>query len=232
MAKNFNIIFINITFILFMQSIPFSVFAKNLEVYGETFPIIEQDLKEVIYKKLHTMEQNGELEKLKIKFIHTVKAHVLRPSPVEGITTTTNPQVFYYDPTYILKEDIVDAKDQVIVKAGTKVNPLDTVVFRSAMLFFDADDMRQVNWVENEAKKHELVKYILVQGDIKKIGELLKERVYFDQGGTISHKLGIKRVPCIVTQAGKKLKISEVNIDELFMKSSDIIPNEKQCKKR
>jgi conjugal transfer pilus assembly protein TraW len=160
------------------------------------------------------MQQNGEMDKLKEKFIRDVKAHAIRPAPVKGLTTTQMPQTLYYDPTYTAKEDITDGKGRVIIKAGTKANALDTVSLRSALLFFNADDPRQINWVKQEIKKHNLVKIILVQGNIKKTSELLKERIYFDQAGTISHKLEIKHIPCVVTQAGQRLEIKEVNIND------------------
>jgi len=214
MAMNSNTIkrVYNVALIILVHS---SVFAKDLGVYGETFPIEEKDFKEVIFEKLHLMQQNGEMDKLKEKFIRDVKAHAIRPSSVRGLTTTQMPQTFYYDPTYTAKENITDEKGKIIIKAGTKANPLDTVTLRSAMLFFNADDSRQINWVKQEIKKHNLVKIILVQGNVKKTSELLNERIYFDQAGSISQKLGIKHIPCVVTQAGRRLEIKEINIDGL-----------------
>jgi conjugal transfer pilus assembly protein TraW len=213
MATNFNLkqTFVGLIIMLLMQE---TVYAKNLGVYGETFPIDEQDLKEIIYAKLHLMEQNGELDKLKTRFIKNVKEHTLRPVPVKGLTTTEHPKTFYYDPDYVLKENITDEKGSILTKAGTAINPLATVSFKSAMLFLNADDIRQIHWATKEAQKHELVKHILVQGNVKRAGELLKERIYFDQSGAISRQLGIKHIPCVVTQAGKKLEIREVNINE------------------
>lgn len=212
MNSNFIKRFISAALIILVHS---SVFAKDLGVYGEIFPIEEKDFKDVIYEKLHLMEQNGEMDKLKEKFIRNVKVHVIRPRPVKGLTTTQMPETFYYDPTYVAKEDITDEKGKVIIKAGTKANPLDTVGLRSAMLFLNADDPRQISWVKWEIKKHNLVKLILVQGNVKKTSELLKERIYFDQAGTISHKLGIKHIPCVVTQRGQRLEIKEVNINDI-----------------
>src|SRR3972149_1293267 len=74
---------------------------KNLGVWGSLFPIEEQDIREFIYQRLNEMEQNGELEKIKEKFIKNVKEHSLRPTPVTGLTITKKTKVFYYDPTYI-----------------------------------------------------------------------------------------------------------------------------------
>ena len=37
-----------------------------------------------------------------------------------------------------------------------------------------------------------------------------KVRLYFDQGGNLTNKFGIKAVPAVVEQEGKMLKVREV----------------------
>jgi conjugal transfer pilus assembly protein TraW len=188
--------------------------AKNLGVYSALFEIKEKDFKEFIYERLNQLQQNGVFEKLNKKFISDVKKHTLRPNPVRGLTTTDNPQTFYYDPTYVLKEDIKDANGIVITPKGTTINPFDVVSLHSVMLFFDADDKRQLKWVAEAAKQHDYIKYILVNGNIRDIGKILKDRIYFDQYGEITKKLGIKHIPCAVKQIGKKLQIKEFSLHE------------------
>lgn len=231
MLMNFNSskIFFSGALIILAHS---SVFAKDLGVYGETFPIEEKDFKEVIFEKLHLMQQSGEMDKLKEKFIRDVKAHAVRPASVKGLNLTEDPKTFYYDPTYVLEKDITDENGKILAKAGTAINPLDTVSLSSAMLFFNADDPKQIVWAKEEAKKHNLMKIILVQGNVKKAGELLKERIYFDQGGAISRQLGIKHIPCIVTQVGKKLEIREVNINKQNASVQEKLANNNQQPKQ
>ena len=189
-----------------------SVFAKNLGVWGAVFPIEEQDIKEFIYSRLNQMKQNGDLEKIKNFFIKNVKKHILRPTPEPNITITAEPKIFYYDPTYILTKDILDEKNRVIAKAGTTINPLNTITMHSVWLFFNADDKDQVRWALENAKKYNYVKYILVRGNIKDAGNILKQRIYFDQKGLITKQLGIAHVPCIAKQVGKKIQIQEAHV--------------------
>jgi len=183
--------------------------AKNLGVWGQLFPIEEQDIREFIYQRLNEMEQNGEMTKLNKKFIKNVKEHTLRPTPVAGLTTTKNPKIFYYDPTYILDKGIEDHEGNIIAKKGTIINPLDTITLHGVLFFLNADDKGQINWVLANIKKYDYVKYILVQGNIKEAGKRLSDRIYFDQHGLITKQLGIKHIPCIVKQEGKKLQIQE-----------------------
>ena len=186
--------------------------AKNLGVYGVTFEIIEKDFKEFIYERLHQLQQNGMLDKFNKKFLSNVKNHTLRPTPVKGLTTTDNPQTFYYDPTYVLKEDIRNANGKILTPKGTTINPFDVIKLHSVWLVFNADDKRQLQWAREIAKKHDYTKYILVQGNIKDTSNTLKDRVYFDQYGAITKQLDIKHIPCLVRQKNKKLQITEFSL--------------------
>ncbi|MBU0744901.1 MAG: type-F conjugative transfer system protein TraW [Gammaproteobacteria bacterium] len=196
--------------------------AKNLGVWGAMFPIAEQDIKEFIYKRLNQMQQNGELEKIKKKFIRNVKNHTLRPAPVSGLTTTDRPKTFYYDPIYILDKNIEDEKGKIIAKAGTTINPLDTIKLHSVLFFLNADDKRQIAWALENVKKHDYVKYILVQGNIKDAGKVLSDRIYFDQHGIITRKLGVMHIPCVVKQEGKKLQVQEISLKKETNENKEI----------
>lgn len=190
-------------------------FAKNLGVWGAVFTIEEQDLKEFILGRLNQMQQSGELEKLKTTFIKSVKQHILRPAPLAGITTTDNPKTFYYDPTHVLTKNIEDHKGKIIAKAGTTINPFNTITLHSVWLFIDADDIKQTKWALASAKKYSYVKYILVRGNIKDASKTLNNKIYFDQSGVITKQLGIKHVPSVVKQEGKKLQIQEISSEQI-----------------
>jgi conjugal transfer pilus assembly protein TraW len=141
----------------------------------------------------------------------------LRPIPVYGLTITKKPKTFYYDPTYILNKNIEDHEGNIIAKKGTVINPLDTIMLHGVLFFLDADDKRQIKWALENAKKHDYVRYILVKGNIKEAGKRLNDRIYFDQYGLITKQLGIKHIPCIVKQEGKKLQIQEFALEELTL---------------
>jgi conjugal transfer pilus assembly protein TraW len=214
--------YIKVSILLLMLAVT-SAQAKNLGVWGPLFPIEEQDIREFIYQRLNEMEQNGEMTLLNKKFIKNVKEHALRPTPVAGLTVigntkkakeTKETKTFYYDPTYILNRDIEDYEGNIIAKKGTIINPLDTITLHGVLFFLDADDKRQIKWALSNAKKYDYVRYILVKGNIKEAGKKLNDRIYFDQYGLITKQLGIKHIPCIVKQEGKKLQIQEFVLKE------------------
>lgn len=51
-----------------------------------------------------------------------------------------------YDPGMTLDHDVSDTKGNLIAKAGQRVNPLDLVTVRQAMVFIDGDVPEQVEW--------------------------------------------------------------------------------------
>lgn len=186
--------------------------AKDLGVWGQVYPIAEQDIRVFIYQKLQKMQQDGKLEQTRRQFIENVKKHTLRPAPVIRLTTTSHPKTFYYDPTFVLQRDIKDAAGKVLIPKGTTVNPLSKVRLHKVLFFLDADDKKQIDWALMQSKKYDYVKYILIRGNIKDTSKKLNSRVYFDQYGIITRKLNIQHIPCIVKQKGSLLEIREFSV--------------------
>lgn len=185
------------------------VMADNLGVYGEVFPIAEPDLLKTIHAKLEEMQQDGEMAAMQKKMTETVIKHVLRPPAVAGISTASAPRTWYYDPTFVVTQNIIAPNGVMIVRAGTRVNPLAIEHFDEVLLFINADDASQVDWAKAESMKFPVTKIILVEGNIKDASKKLG-RIYFDQDGVITKKLGITEVPAMVQADGLKLRIDEV----------------------
>jgi conjugal transfer pilus assembly protein TraW len=188
-----------------------AVQAQDLGVIGPVYPIAEPSLLEVILAKLREAESTGLLARLHRDTQAKVKRGVEEPAPVAGITKTTRPRSFYYDPSIVVPYAITDAEGRVIVAPGTKVNPLDTVSLSKALVFIDARDAAQIaharKLLDERAGR---VKLILTGGSYLDLMRRWKLPVFFDQQGSLSEKLGIRHVPAIVTQEGKRLRIDEI----------------------
>ncbi len=208
--------------------------ARSLGSHGVIYPIKEEDPIVLIQTKLRALEKSGELARHNKELQKKTKEAVERPKPVEGIVRTTKSRVFYYDPTYVVPEDIKDHTGTVFAKKGTRINPLETVSLSSSLLFFDGDDAEQKAWTKEQIhkacgdglEKHgpedpgssipcphgKPPRLILVKGAPLVLAEELKQVVYFDQAGSLTTKFGITHVPAIVSQEKLRLRIEEINL--------------------
>ncbi len=185
--------------------------AKDFGVHGETFDIEEKDMLELIHDRLNKLEKSGDLEKHYKSLRDNATRYVEHPEAVKNINNAKLKRTWDFDPTYRLPKDIVDYKGFVLHKAGTLVNPLDTVPLGYNLLFIDGDNPEHLKLAintHNSAKKP--LKIILIKGSPMELMKNNKLRFYFDQKGTLTGRLGIKHVPAFVEQKENVLKISEV----------------------
>ncbi len=91
---------------------------------------------------------------------------------------------------------------------GTRVNPLDMVQLRQALVFIDGDNAAELAWAV-KTWSDVRAKIIFVSGSPFDAMKPWQRRFYFDQGGTLTGKFGIRHTPAVVSAAGANLKISE-----------------------
>lgn len=189
----------------------FSAFGAELGVVGPTYEISEPDLIEVIQARLKRMAATGELARKQREYRDKVIGGIETPKAVPGVKTTEEPRTYHVDPALTVDRDIRNAAGEMLHTRGVKVNPLDHVSLTRKLLFFDARDSRQVAFAKR--RLNDLSgkgKPILVAGEPLKLMRTWKQTVYYDQGGSLVRRLGIRQVPAIVSQDGKRLRIDEV----------------------
>ena len=186
---------------------PAPVLARDYGQRGTVFPVIERDLLEQIHSRLTQMERSGETARLNEDLKRRTIARVNRPDPVAGIVRASEARRWQFDPTITLAADIRGAKGELIHAAGTRVNPLDSVGLRADLLFLDGDDPDQLAWA---LKQDANAKLILVKGAPLELMKARQRRFYFDQGGKLTERFGIRSVPARVRQQGRLLEVSEI----------------------
>ena len=185
--------------------------ADDLGVVGPTYDIAEPDLLEVIQSRLFQMEDSGELAKKQNEYRARVIGAVEKPKPVPGIKATATKRTFFYDPTMILDHDIRGEDGAILFARGLKVNPLDHVSLREELIFFDGRDRRQISFAQRTLRNLKgAAKPIMVAGEPLNLMRDWKRRVFYDQGGALVRRLGIRQVPAVVIQDGKRLRVDEV----------------------
>ncbi len=114
-------------FLLFLSS---PLLAKDCGVVGEVYSIAEEDFVAFIKKQLNAIKGTPKYTQLQQHLKDGVNEKVDHPTPVSGVSVTQTPKTFTVDPSIVLTEPLVNAAGQVIMPAGTQVNPLSKVKLR------------------------------------------------------------------------------------------------------
>jgi len=185
--------------------------ALDLGVQGPTYPVIEPDLLKAIQERLLQKQRSGEIQRLQREAAARAQQLAEAPVPVADLARTTQQRVFHFNPAYTAPRTFYGPSGEVIVAAGTQINPLDYVGLSRPLLFFDARDADQVRKALALNHSHTGgVKLILTAGKPLDFMRRYRIQVFFDQGGTLVHRMGIQQVPALVTQDQKTLRIEEL----------------------
>ena len=185
--------------------------AEELAAIGPTYPIAEQNLLDMIAQRLRALEKSGQLHALQEQAIAKGRAAVANPAPVAGLTPAKEPRTLYFDPTYVLDKNILDAQGHVLFPAGTRTNPLAITPMSKKLLFFDARDPVQARMARSLLQRDGArIKPVLVGGSYLELMKQWKTRIYFDQQGRLVGRFGIRHVPALVYQEGMRLRIDEI----------------------
>lgn len=188
-----------------------NVYAKDFGVRGETFDIDEPHMIEFFKSKISLLEESGELDVINQAMVDKTKERIFSPPPVAFLSKAINDEHFYWDPTVTAAQDYLDHDGNVVVAKGTQRNPFDYVSLREPMVFIDGSDSNQVDYALSIHERAEHgAKIILVRGRPFDVMKQHKVKVYFDQKGILSRQLGLSKVPSLVTQDDKLLRIDEV----------------------
>jgi conjugal transfer pilus assembly protein TraW len=183
----------------------------DLGVIGPVYPVQEPDMLRAIEARLREKARTGELARLEREGIARAERSLRDPKPVEDLRRAVKTHVRYFDPSVTFAREVRGPDGQSVVPAGTRVNPLDYVALSNPLLFLDARDRAQVHHaVTLIAERKGRVKPVLVGGSYVELTRAWRTRVYYDQGGVLVAKLGIRHVPSLVTQEGKRLRIEEM----------------------
>ncbi len=187
--------------------------AVRAETVGPTYPILEPDMLKEIERTLREKEKSGELAKLQQDAIRRSEQSATSPKPVDGVRRTQDPRTYYFDPTVVANRRVTTPDGKVIVEPGQRYNPLDQVSLPQWLIFFDGRDPAQVRKAELLLRQAEgKAKPILIGGSYIDIQKRWQRPVFFDQSGVLVRKFGIKQVPAVVTQEGKRLRIDELAV--------------------
>lgn len=183
----------------------------NLGVIGPVYTIQEEDFLQYIQRKLKELQRDGRLDAFNRDMKQKAEKKLKNLPPVKGIKATTSHRSYYFDPTITLPNDIKTPDGQLLARTGQRINPLDTISWSKQMLFIDGRDKRQVALAHRMINRNgQIIRPVLVAGDFMPLSRRWQLPVYYDQGGLLTERFGILRVPALVYQEGKRLRIDEI----------------------
>lgn len=183
--------------------------ARDYGQQGAVFAVAEPDLLEVIRARLTRLQATGAIDAANRALATRTIARVRRPAAVPGVAEAQADRAWLIDPSITVGEDLRDAEGRIVLKRGTRVNPLDTVSLRGQLVFLDGDDPAQVAWATAHTAPDK-ARLILVRGAPLDLMRARQRRFFFDQNGLLTGRLGIHAVPAIVEQKGRLLAAREI----------------------
>jgi conjugal transfer pilus assembly protein TraW len=181
--------------------------AESLGAYGRTYQIKERDaidaMKAAAKKKLANGGKEAMIKGAQDRYMASLN-NIVTP---KGIGATKMSTTRLVDLSETVKETITDGRGNVVVAAGTVINPLAIKPLTKKVYFIDAKDARQLQWVKKGIAAND--KVILLGGSIFKASEVLQRHVYMDINGLYG-RMKIRSLPSVVSQEGVKLKVEEV----------------------
>ena len=188
--------------------------AADLGVRGATWPISEPDLLEQIEARLAAMQRSGEMARIEREARSRARARLEEPVPVPGIAPAREARSRWFDPAIVVERDIRLPDGTLIAAAGARVNPLARHALSRDLLFVDGRREAEIAW----ALAHERPsKIVLLAGRPLALSRSHGRAFFFDQGGRLAARFGIAATPSLVEQAGSKLRITEIPVEDRDM---------------
>ena len=184
--------------------------SKDLGVRGAAWPIAEPDLLAEIERRLSALDETGALARLEGEAAAHARARIEEPEAVAGIAPAREPRTRLFDPAITLKNDI-RFSDGTLAAAGTRIDPLRRVSLSRDILFIDGTREAEVAWALGRARPSKIV---LLAGRPLDLARAHGRPFFFDQGGRLARRFGLRATPTLVTRDGAHLRITEIPLED------------------
>ena len=193
-----------------LAGLPGAVSAKDLGVRGATWPVAELDLLAQIEARLLEMERSGALARLESEARANARRTLEEPDPLPGIAPATRERSRLWDPAITVARDIRAADGVLLAAAGTRVNPLERMTLVRDLLFVDGRREAEIAWA---LAHHRPAKIVLLAGRPLDLMRRHARPFFFDQGGRLAARFGLRFTPSLVEQAGMRLRVTEFPVE-------------------
>ena len=185
--------------------------AADLGVRGQTWPVAEPDLLERIEARLAAMQRSGELARLEAEARARARSRLEEPEPTSGIAPARERRSRLFDPAIAVERDIALPDGTLLAAAGARVNPLASHALTRDLLFVDGRRDAEIAWALAHGQPSKIV---LLAGRPLDLMRQHGRPFFFDQGGRLAARFGIAATPSLVEQAGTRLRITEIPLED------------------
>ena len=197
-------------------ALPAAVPAKDLGVRGATWPVAEPDLLKEIEARLVEMRRSGELARFEAEARTRARAGLEAPEPVPGIAPATRERTRPFDPAIVVERDIRLPDGTLLAAAGDRVNPLARHPLTRGLLFVDGRREAEIAWaLAREREDGRPAKIVLLAGRPLDLMRRHRRPFFFDQGGRLAARFGLRFTPSLVERDGTRLRITEIPVESL-----------------
>ena len=179
---------------------------KDLGIHGKLYEIKEEDMLSYVKRKAGEIDLRALRESMVKKIEESYAEHSLVSLDVPS---ATEERVRYVDPSVVVRNPLYDHFGKMISPAGI-VNPLDHISLSKSILILKEDQIKRA--LEETSKSGEKPVLILTDGDIKRASSLAGQIVY-KASPFMLRRFQIKKVPSLIEQQGRKLKVKEMPLE-------------------
>ena len=171
---------------------------------GPLSDIEEPNILDEIQRRLKDFDWKAEIAKAKERASHALQGMFIPPA--------TKDELYWVDVSTVFKQDVTLPDGRIVVKAGTRINPLDAITLDHRYVFFDPQDPRQVDVVKQWLHQYKNLTLIATQFKpladessalVKELGQLI-----YPSNALLVHRFQIHSVPAMVEQDNGLLKIT------------------------
>ena len=176
---------------------------KDLGVHGKLYEIEEEDMLSRVKRKAAEIDMGALRESILKKAEESYAKHF---SVSLDVPTAAEERVRYVAPSVRVGSPLYDHAGKIISPAGT-VNPLDHAPLSRSILVLREDQVKGALEKAGERGKNAIL--IITDGDVGRASSSAG-RIAYRATPFVLRRLRIEKVPSLVTQAGRKLKVREV----------------------
>ncbi|MYB26761.1 MAG: hypothetical protein F4X32_04540 [Candidatus Dadabacteria bacterium] len=179
---------------------------KDFGVHGKLYEIKEEDMLSYVRRKAGEIDMRELRESMERKLEESYAQYSLVSLKVPS---ATEERVRYVDPSVKVQNPLYDHTGKVIFPPGV-VNPLDYISLSKSILVLREDQVKRA--LAETDKRGEKPILLLTDGDVRR-ASLLAGRMVHKATPFMLKRLRIEKVPSLVTQEGRKLRVREMILE-------------------